>query len=66
MLRFDCTDFSADPIENMPEAVTDDFLRLCYGEDILDLDHPIWGKNARSSRVASPSSMDHQAREKRA
>jgi hypothetical protein len=35
MLRFDCNDFSADPIENVPEAVTDDFLRLCYGEDIL-------------------------------
>jgi hypothetical protein len=36
MLRFDCGDFSADPIENVPEAVSDDFLRLCYGEDILD------------------------------
>lgn len=35
MLRYDCGDFSADPIENMPEAVTDDFLRLCYGDDIL-------------------------------
>lgn len=35
MLRHDCSDFSADPIENVPEAVTDDFLRLCYGEDIL-------------------------------
>jgi hypothetical protein len=35
MLRFDSGDFSADPIENVPEAVTDDFLRLCYGKDIL-------------------------------
>jgi hypothetical protein len=35
MLRHDGCDFSADPIENLPEAVTDDFLRLCYGEDIL-------------------------------
>ncbi len=35
MLRHDGCDFSADPIENVPEAVTDDFLRLCYGEDIL-------------------------------
>lgn len=36
MLRYDYSDISADPIENLPEAVTDDFLRLCYGEDILD------------------------------
>jgi hypothetical protein len=35
MLRYDCTEIEADPIENLPEAVTDDFLRLCYGEDIL-------------------------------
>jgi len=35
MLRHDGGDFSADPIANVPEAVTDDFLRLCYGEDIL-------------------------------
>jgi hypothetical protein len=36
MLRQDCGEFSADPIENLPEAVTDDFLKLCYGEDIMD------------------------------
>ena len=36
MLRHDGGEFSADPIENLPEAVTDDFLRLCYGEDILN------------------------------
>jgi hypothetical protein len=36
MLRCDYSEFSADPIENVPEAVTDDFLHLCYGEDILD------------------------------
>jgi len=36
MLRHDSCDISADPIENLPEAVPDDFLRLCYGEDILD------------------------------
>jgi hypothetical protein len=36
MLRYDCSEIEADPIENLPEAVTDDFLRLCYGEDILD------------------------------
>jgi hypothetical protein len=35
MLRHDCGDFTADPIKNVPEAVTDDFLRLCYGPDIL-------------------------------
>lgn len=35
MLRYDSSDFSADPIENVPEAVTDEFLRLCYGDDIL-------------------------------
>ena len=36
MLRYDSCEISADPIENVPEAVTDDFLQLCYGEDILD------------------------------
>ena len=36
MLRYDSCEIEADPIENLPEAVTDDFLRLCYGEDILN------------------------------
>jgi hypothetical protein len=36
MLRYDSVDIEADPIENLPEAVTDNFLRLCYGEDIFD------------------------------
>ena len=36
MLRYDACEIEADPIENLPEAVPDDFLRLCYGEDILD------------------------------
>jgi hypothetical protein len=36
MLRYDLTDISADPIENLPEPLTDAFLRLCYGEDIVD------------------------------
>ena len=36
MLRYDNTEIEADPIQNLPEAVTDNFLRLCYGEDILD------------------------------
>ncbi|HVF70151.1 MAG TPA: AAA family ATPase [Chthoniobacterales bacterium] len=36
MLRYDSCDISADPIENLPEAVTDEFLRLCYGEGILE------------------------------
>jgi hypothetical protein len=36
MLRFDCSEFSADPVENLPEVVSDDFLRLCYGEDIVE------------------------------
>jgi hypothetical protein len=36
MLRYDSCDISADPIENLPEALTDDFLRLCYGENIVD------------------------------
>ena len=35
MLRVDCGDFTADPIENVPEPVSDEFLRLCYGDDIL-------------------------------
>lgn len=36
MLRYDFNDISADPIENLPEPLTDAFLRLCYGEDIGD------------------------------
>jgi ATPase family associated with various cellular activities (AAA) len=36
MLRYDYNELSADPIENIPEATSDTFLRLCYGEDILD------------------------------
>jgi hypothetical protein len=35
MLRYDSSDITADPIENLPEPVSDEFLRLCYGEDIL-------------------------------
>src|SRR4029077_20818837 len=45
MLRYDHTEFSADPIENVPEAVSDDFLRLCYGQDIL---HWSWGFSERT------------------
>ena len=36
MLRHDYNEIEADPIENLPEPVTDEFLRLCYGEDILE------------------------------
>lgn len=36
MLRYDFNEISADPIENLPEPLTDAFLRLCYGEDILE------------------------------
>jgi hypothetical protein len=36
MLRYDLSEVSADPIENIPDAVPDGFLRLCYGEDIFD------------------------------
>jgi hypothetical protein len=35
MLRFDCGEFFAERIENVPDDPGDDFLRLCYGEDIL-------------------------------
>lgn len=35
MMRVDCGDIEADAIDNIPEAVSDDFLRLCYGDDIL-------------------------------
>jgi ATPase family protein associated with various cellular activities (AAA) len=35
MLRYDYSDFSADPIDNLPEAVDDHFLRLCYGDDVV-------------------------------
>jgi hypothetical protein len=36
MLRYDYSSFSADPIENLPDSVNDDFLQLCYGDDIID------------------------------
>ena len=35
MLRYDCSEFEANLVDNVPEAVDDDFLRLCYGDDIL-------------------------------
>jgi ATPase family associated with various cellular activities (AAA) len=35
MLRYDSSDFSADPIENLPDMVSDEFLQLCYGDDIV-------------------------------
>jgi hypothetical protein len=35
MLRVDSGDFTADPIESLPEPVDEDFLRLCYGDDII-------------------------------
>src|ERR1700759_3844170 len=35
MLRYDYNEMSADPIENIPEGVSDGFLSLCYGEDVL-------------------------------
>lgn len=35
MLRYDYSNFEADPIDNVPELVDDDFLRLCYGNDII-------------------------------
>lgn len=34
MLRYDYNEFEADPIENLPESVDAEFLRLCYGDDI--------------------------------
>lgn len=36
MLRYDYSSFSADPIENLPEPVSDEFLQLCYGDDVLE------------------------------
>ena len=58
MLRHDGGDFSADPIENLPEAVTDDFLRLCYGEDIL-----IWIATFGERTLARAGGLTHNERE---
>ncbi len=35
MLRYDAGSFTADPIENLPDAVDDEFLRLAYGDDVV-------------------------------
>ena len=35
MLRYDYNEFEADPIDNLPEPVDDDVLRLFYGDDIV-------------------------------
>lgn len=35
MLRHDGSELSAEPIMKLPDPVSDDFLSLCYGEDIL-------------------------------
>lgn len=34
MLRYDMGSFTADAIDNLPDAVDDEFLRLAYGDDI--------------------------------
>jgi hypothetical protein len=36
LLRRDDCEISADAVENLPEGVTDRFLQLCYGDDILN------------------------------
>lgn len=36
MLRFDSDSFSTDPIDNLPESVSDEFLQLCYGDDVVE------------------------------
>lgn len=35
LLRFECNDFSTNRVDTLPERVDDDFLRLCYGDDVL-------------------------------
>lgn len=35
MLRYDSCDLSAEAIEQLPEPSSDEFLQLCYGDDIL-------------------------------
>lgn len=35
LLRFQCNDFSTSRVDTLPEREGDDFLRLCYGDDIV-------------------------------
>jgi len=35
MLRYDYSEIEADPVDNLPESLDAEFLRLCYGEDIV-------------------------------
>jgi hypothetical protein len=35
MLRYESNDFTADAIDNLPDPVDDEFLRLAYGDDAL-------------------------------
>lgn len=52
MLRLDCGEFTADPIDHLPEAVDDQFLELCYGGDILD-----WINTFRERTIATTGGL---------
>ena len=52
MLRFESQEFSTDRIKNVPPAVDDEFLRLCYGRDVLD-----WVARFAASTQAKPGGI---------
>ena len=52
MLRYESNDFSTDRVGNVPPAVDDEFLRLCYGRDVLD-----WIGCFAASTAAKPGGL---------
>lgn len=52
MLRFDSVDFSTDRIDGLPPAVDDEFLRLCYGDDVLT-----WTEQFAATTCARPGGI---------
>ena len=52
LLRFETGDFSTDRIDSLPEAVGDDILRLCYGDDVL-----AWAERFAATTCARPGGI---------
>ena len=52
MLRFEGGEFSTDRIDNLPEPAGDEFLRLCYGQDVLE-----WAEHFAATTLARPGGI---------
>ena len=52
LLRYDAGEFSTDRIDSLPAAEGDDFLRLCYGGDVL-----AWAERFAATTCARPGGI---------